>query len=72
MPTDSGCARTSDCTPESAVRGTPDECAEQLAEHVAAGVQHVVFVPEGYAPEQLQVIAREVVPRVRQLTGAAR
>lgn len=62
----------SDCTPESAVRGTPEECAEQLAEHIAAGVQHVVFVPERYDADQLEVIAQEVVPRTRQLIGVAR
>jgi len=57
----------SDCSPESAVRGTPEECAEQLAEHVEAGVQHLVFVPEGYALEQLEAIAGEVIPRLRRM-----
>jgi alkanesulfonate monooxygenase SsuD/methylene tetrahydromethanopterin reductase-like flavin-dependent oxidoreductase (luciferase family) len=50
------------------VRGTPEECAEQLAEHVEAGVQHLVFVPEGYAVEQLEAIAAEVIPRLRRMS----
>jgi len=61
----------SDCSPESAIRGTPEECAEQLAKHVEAGVQHLVFVPERYALDQLEVVAAEVIPRLRRLVGAA-
>ena len=57
----------SDCSPESAVRGTPEECAEQLAAQVDAGVQHLVFVPERYATDQLELIAAEVIPRLRGL-----
>ena len=60
----------SDCSPESAVGGTPEECAEQLAEHVDAGVQHLVFVPESYRVEQLEAIAGEVIPRLRTMVGA--
>jgi alkanesulfonate monooxygenase len=59
----------SDCSPESAVRGTPDQCAEQLAEHVQAGVQHFVFVPERYSMEQLELVAVEVIPRLDRLMG---
>ena len=59
----------SDCSPDSAVRGTPEDCAEQLAEQVEAGVQHVVFVPERYANDQLEAIAAEVIPRLRRLRG---
>lgn len=54
----------SESTPESAIRGTPEQCAEQLNAHLAVGVQHFVFVPCGYALEQLDLIAREVIPRV--------
>jgi alkanesulfonate monooxygenase len=60
----------SDCSPDSAVRGTPEECAEQLAEHVEAGVEHLVFVPERYAVEQLEAIAGEVIPRLRTMLGS--
>jgi len=57
----------SDCSPQSAVCGTPDECVEQLLEHVDAGVKHFVFVPADYDPEQVHRIATEVVPRMRSL-----
>ncbi len=56
----------SDCSFDSAVRGTPEECAQQLAAHISAGVQHFVLIPEEYSEEQLRAIADEVVPRVRR------
>jgi probable F420-dependent oxidoreductase len=49
-------------TPDSAVRGTPAQCAEQLAEHVAAGVRHIVLVPCDYALDQVERVAAEVLP----------
>lgn len=52
----------SESSVESAVRGTPEQCAEQLAEHFAAGVQHVALVPYRYELEQLERIAGEVLP----------
>ncbi len=54
----------SESTPDSAIRGTPEQCVEQLRAHLAVGVEHVVFVPCGYALEQLDIIAREVIPRL--------
>jgi probable F420-dependent oxidoreductase len=59
----------SDCSPESAVRGTPAQCVEQLAEHVDAGVQHFVFVPLGYSREQLAALAADVIPALREAVG---
>ena len=50
-------------TPESAIRGTPEQCAEQIAEHMEAGVQHIVFVPCDYEQEQMERIAHEVLSR---------
>jgi alkanesulfonate monooxygenase len=58
------CAPWSESSPESAIRGTPDQCAEQLAAHVEAGVQHVALVPWEYSREQVHVIAAEVLPKV--------
>jgi probable F420-dependent oxidoreductase len=57
----------SEASAASAIRGTPEQCAEQLAAHLQAGVQHVVFCPVGYAPEQVHRLAAEVLP----LLGAA-
>ncbi len=62
----------SESTPESAIRGTPEQCAEQLTAHLAVGVQHIVFVPCGYAPEQLDIIAGEVIPRLVGTSAGAR
>ncbi len=54
----------SESTADSAIRGTPEQCAEQIADHVAAGVQHIVFVPCDYASSQVEAIAAEVLPRL--------
>jgi len=58
----------SESTPDSAIRGTPDQCAEQLARHIQAGVEHIVFVPADYRTSQLDLIAQEVIPRLRGMT----
>jgi probable F420-dependent oxidoreductase len=52
----------SHCSPESAIRGTPDQCAEQLAAQAAVGVRHVCLVPYRYEHEQLERFAAEVMP----------
>jgi probable F420-dependent oxidoreductase len=52
-------------TPDSAVRGTPAQCAEQLAEHVAAGERHIVLVPCDYAVDQVERVAAEVLPALQ-------
>ena len=52
----------SDATPESAIRGTPEQCAEQLAAHIAAGVRHIALVPHRYDIEQVERFAAEVLP----------
>lgn len=52
----------SDATPESAVRGTPEQCAEQIAEHIEAGVQEIVLVPYQYRLDQVEQFAAEVMP----------
>ena len=55
----------SESSPDSAIRGTPEQCSEQLAEHFAAGTRHVVLVPCDYALDQLERIAAEVLPALR-------
>jgi len=37
----------------------------QLKEHLAVGVQKIIFVPYKYEPEQIEVIAKEIIPRLR-------
>jgi probable F420-dependent oxidoreductase len=52
----------SEATPESAIRGTPEQCAEQIAAYVDAGVKHLVFCPYNYQAEQVYRLATEVLP----------
>jgi alkanesulfonate monooxygenase len=51
-------------TADSAIRGTPEQCREQIAEHVAAGLQHLILVPCDYLPDQVDAIAAEILPHV--------
>lgn len=63
----------SESTIESALRGTVEQCAEQLQKHLDAGVQHVCFVPNEYDADQIERIASELLPAVRvDETGSAR
>ena len=57
-------AKWSDSTIEHAVRGTADQCVEQLQAHVDAGVHRIILIPYRYQPEQLELIASDVIPRL--------
>jgi len=57
----------SDCTRESAIMGSVDECVEQLRAHIDAGVQKIIFVPYKYQTDQIETIAREIIPRLKAL-----
>jgi probable F420-dependent oxidoreductase len=61
----------SEATPESAVRGTPEQCAEQIAGYLDAGVQHLVFCPYNYDIDQVHRLAAEVLPLLGIREGAA-
>lgn len=56
----------SDCSRDSAIMGTPEECVTQLERQYEVGVQKIIFVPYKYRPDQVEIIAREIVPRLRQ------
>src|ERR1700722_5575305 len=58
-------ASWSDSTKDSAILGTVDECVAQLKAHLAAGVQKIIFVPYKYEIEQIETIAREIIPRLK-------
>jgi alkanesulfonate monooxygenase len=66
LQTDWDYASWSESTAESAIIGTVDECVEQLQKHVATGVDRLIFVPYRYRDEQLETIAREIIPRLRK------
>ncbi|HUY45401.1 MAG TPA: LLM class flavin-dependent oxidoreductase [Streptosporangiaceae bacterium] len=52
----------SESSADSAIRGTPEQCAEQIAAHIEAGAQHLVFCPFNYEADQVQRLAAEVLP----------
>ena len=56
----------SESTIEHAISGSVDECVEHLLEHVRAGVHRLVLIPYRYEPEQVEILAQEVVPRLSQ------
>ena len=59
-------ASWSESTKESAIMGTVDECVAQLQAHLDAGVQKLIFVPYQYRPDQIDVIAKEIIPRLKR------
>jgi alkanesulfonate monooxygenase len=58
-------ASWSESTADSAIMGTVDECVAQLQAHIDAGVQRIIFVPYKYEAAQAEIIAREIMPRLR-------
>ena len=46
--------------------GTVDECVAQLKAHLAVGVQKIIFVPYKYQTDQVEIIAREIIPRYEE------
>lgn len=61
----------SSATPDSAICGTPEDCAEQIAAHLDAGVQEICLVPHEYDAEQVERFASEVRPLLGSMAGAA-
>ena len=54
----------SESTVEHAIHGSPAECVEQLRAHVATGVHRIILIPYRYRPEQVERVAKEVLPRL--------
>ncbi len=54
----------SESTYDHAIQGSPDECVAQLRAHVATGVHRIILIPYRYRPEQVERIAKEVLPRL--------
>jgi probable F420-dependent oxidoreductase len=61
----------SESTAESSIRGTPEQCVEQLAAHIRSGVRHIALVPWNYDPEQVERIAAELVPMLADVPASA-
>jgi alkanesulfonate monooxygenase len=58
-------ASWSESTKDSAILGTVDECVEQLKAHLAVGVQKLIFVPYRYEMNQIEIIAHDIIPRLK-------
>ena len=65
-------AARSESTSEHAIRGSVDECVEELRAHVATGVHRLILIAYRYEPEQVEIIAREVLPRLQGRAGSPR
>ena len=59
-------ASWSESTMDSAIMGTADECVEQLEKHIATGIDRIIFVPYKYEPEQVEAIARDIIPKLQK------
>jgi alkanesulfonate monooxygenase len=62
-------ASWSESTMDSAIMGTVEECVEQLQAHLATGIDRIIFVPYKYEKEQVEAVAKEIIPRLK--SGAA-
>src|SRR5215472_9471405 len=58
-------AAWSDSTKEAAIFCTVEECVDQLRAQLAVGVQNLIFIPYRYQMDQVEIIAREIIPRLR-------
>jgi alkanesulfonate monooxygenase len=58
-------AAWSESTVEHAIRGTPEECLAQLRRHVGTGVHRLILIPYRYRPDQVELIARQILPHLR-------
>ena len=45
--------------------GNVDECVAQLQAHIDTGVDRLIFVPYKYEKEQVEIVAKEIIPRLR-------
>ena len=57
-------AAWSESTIDHAIHGSPEECVAQLKAHVGTGVDRIILIPYRYQPEQVERIAKEVLPRL--------
>lgn len=57
-------AAWSESTIEHAIHGSADDCVAALRAHVKTGVNRIILIPYRYAPEQVERVAKEVLPRL--------
>src|SRR5438093_1952938 len=63
-------AAWSESTIDHAIRGSADECVEQLRAHAESGVDRIVLIPYRYDPDQVEQIAQEILPRLSKTSGS--
>jgi probable F420-dependent oxidoreductase len=59
-------AAWSQSTKDAAIIGNVDECVAQLRAQRSAGVQKLILIPYRYHADQVEIIAREIIPRLRE------
>jgi alkanesulfonate monooxygenase len=59
-------ASWSESTADSAIMGNVDDCVDQLQAQIDVGVQKLIFVPYKYESDQVEVIAKEIIPRLKK------
>ncbi len=57
----------SDCSRESAITGTVDDCVAQLRDNSPLACRGFLFVPYKYRADQVETIAREIIPQLKSL-----
>jgi alkanesulfonate monooxygenase len=57
-------AAWSESTIDHAIRGSVEECVEQLRAHIVSGVDRIILIPFRYQPDQVERIASEIIPRL--------
>jgi len=57
-------AAWSESTIDHAVHGSVSQCIEQLRAHVRTGVHRIILIPYRYQAEQVERIAKEVLPKL--------
>ena len=58
-------AAWSESTIDHAVNGSVDECVRELRRHLEAGVHRIILIPYRYQQDQVELIATEILPRLR-------
>ena len=54
--------KNSKCNVESSVRGTVEECLDQVREYEKAGVEDLIFIPCNYDISIIEMAAKEILP----------
>ena len=57
-------AAWSESTIKHAIQGSVEDCVAQLRAHIEAGVHRIILIPYRYQPDQVELIAKEVLPQL--------